>query len=88
MTDEQKALSRQGKRMTTPKADIRRMADAVLPLNIMANSEGFITVTDANGYFVVCLAPIQTAAIARAIAVATEPPRSASGVRSDSGERE
>jgi hypothetical protein len=50
------------------------MADAVLPLAIVANEEGFITVTDANGYFVVCLAPIQIATIARAIAVATEPP--------------
>lgn len=59
--------------MNRPSSQIR-MADAVLPLNIMANEEGFITVTDANGYFVVCLAPIQTAAIARAIAVATEPP--------------
>jgi hypothetical protein len=50
------------------------MADAMLPLNVMASEEGWLTVTDANGYFVVCLAPIQTAAIARAIAVATEPP--------------
>ena len=59
--------------MITPRAPVR-WADAALPLNIMANEEGFISVIDANGYFVLSLAPIQIASIARAIAVATEPP--------------
>ena len=60
--------------MTTPKADIRRMADAVLPLHVTANDEGFISVIDTDGYFVLSLTPIQLAAIVRAVAVATEPP--------------
>ena len=51
-----------------------RLADAALPLNIHANDVGFVTVTDADGYFVLCLTPIQIAAIARAVAGATEPP--------------
>ena len=51
-----------------------RLADAVLPLYVMASDEGFISLIDANGYFVLTLTPIQIAAIARAVAVATEPP--------------
>jgi hypothetical protein len=57
--------------VTTPKANIRRMADAVLPLHVTANDEGFISVIDTDGYFVLCLTPIQLAAIVRAVAVAT-----------------
>ena len=60
--------------MTTPKADIRCMADAVLPLHVTASDEGFVTVIDTDGYFVLCLTPIQLAAIARAVVGATEPP--------------
>jgi hypothetical protein len=51
-----------------------RLADAALPLNIMTNDEGYISLVDANGYFVLSLTPIQIAAIARAVAGATEPP--------------
>lgn len=59
--------------MTHPRAPVR-WADAALPLNILANDEGFISLIDAKGYFVLTLTPIQIAAIARAVAVATEPP--------------
>jgi hypothetical protein len=51
-----------------------RLADAALPLNITANDEGYISLIDAKGYFVLILTPTQIAAIARAVAVATEPP--------------
>ena len=60
--------------MTTPKANIRRMADAVLPLHVTANDEGFISVIDTDGYFVLSLTPTQIAAIARAVAVGTAAP--------------
>jgi len=53
--------------VTTPKADIRRMADAVLPLHVTANDEGFISVIDTDGYFVLSLTPTQLAAIVRAV---------------------
>lgn len=59
--------------MTNPRAPVR-LADAALPLNVFANDAGFITVTDADGYSVLCLTPSQIAAIARAVAGATEPP--------------
>lgn len=51
-----------------------RLADAVLPLYVMASDEGFISLIDANGYFVLTLTPIQIAAIARAVAVGTAAP--------------
>ena len=52
--------------MIPPRA--RRLSDATLPLNVMASEEGSLTVYDAEGWIV------QVAAIARAVAVATEPP--------------
>jgi hypothetical protein len=51
-----------------------RLADAALPLYVVANKEGYISIIDTNGYFVLSLTPIQIAAIARAVAGATEPP--------------
>ena len=51
-----------------------RLADAALPLYVVANDEGYISLIDANGYFVLSLTPIQIAAIARAVAVGTEAP--------------
>jgi len=59
--------------MTNPRAPVR-WADAALPLNVFANDEGYVSLVDANGYFVLSLTPIQIAAIARAVAGATEPP--------------
>ena len=58
--------------MTPPRA--RRLSDATLPLNVMASEEGFLTVYDAEGWIVLSLHPNRVAAIARAVAVATEPP--------------
>ena len=49
-------------------------ADATFPLNVMASEEGLLTVYDAEGWIVLSLNAIQLAAIARAVAVATEPP--------------
>jgi hypothetical protein len=40
----------------------------------MASEEGLLTVYDAEGWIVLSLNAIQLAAIARAVAVATEPP--------------
>jgi hypothetical protein len=51
-----------------------RLADAALPLNVFANDEGYVSLVDANGYFVLSLTPIQIAAIARAVAVGTAAP--------------
>ena len=51
-----------------------RLADAVLPLYVAANDEGYISLIDTNGYFVLSLTPIQIAAIARAVAVGTAAP--------------
>jgi hypothetical protein len=59
--------------MTNPRAPVR-LADAALPLYVAASDRGFLSLIDANGYFVLTLTPIQIAAIARAVAVATEPP--------------
>ena len=59
--------------MTNPRAPVR-WADAALPLNVFATDEGYVSLVDANGYFVLSLTPIQIAAIARAVAGATEPP--------------
>jgi hypothetical protein len=50
------------------------LADAALPLNVFANDEGYVSLVDANGYFVLSLTPIQIAAIARAVAVGTAAP--------------
>jgi hypothetical protein len=47
------------------------MADAALPLYVTATDEGYISLIDADGYFVLTLPPIQLAAIVRAVAVAT-----------------
>ena len=49
------------------------MGEAVLPFRVSA-SEGQVTLTDAQGYFVVSFTPEQIAELARAVAVATEPP--------------
>jgi len=59
--------------MTNPRAPVR-WADAALPLNVFANDEGYVSLVDANGYFVLSLTPIQIAAIARAVAVGTAAP--------------
>jgi uncharacterized protein YcsI (UPF0317 family) len=40
----------------------------------MASDEGYISLIDTNGYFVLSLTPIQIAAIARAVAVGTAAP--------------
>jgi len=61
--------------MTPPPA--RRLSDAKLPLNVMASEEGFITVSDTEGWIVLSLTPIQVAAIARAVAAARCPPPAA-----------
>ena len=49
------------------------MGEAVLPFRASV-SEGQVTLTDAQGYFVVSFTPEQIAELARAVAVATEPP--------------
>ena len=49
------------------------MGEASLPL-IVSVMNGHVTLTDAKGYFVLCLAPEQIAELARAVAAATEPP--------------
>jgi hypothetical protein len=59
--------------MTNPRIPTR-LADAALPLYVKATDEGYVSLVDANGYFVLSLTPIQIAAIARAVAGATEPP--------------
>jgi hypothetical protein len=51
-----------------------RLADAALPLYVIANDEGYVSLIDANGYFVLSLTPIQIAAIARAVAVGAAAP--------------
>jgi hypothetical protein len=51
-----------------------RLADAALPLYVVANKEGYISLIDTNGYFILTLTPIQIAAIARAVAVGTAAP--------------
>ena len=51
-----------------------RLADAALPLYVTATDEGYVSLIDANGYFVLSLTPIQIAAIARAVAVGTAAP--------------
>ena len=50
------------------------LGQATLPLNNMANAEGFISVTDALGYFVVCLAPIQVKALVSAVLAVADLP--------------
>jgi len=59
--------------MTNPRAPVR-WADAALPLCVKATDEGYVSLVDANGYFVLSLTPIQIAAIARAVAVGTAAP--------------
>jgi hypothetical protein len=51
-----------------------RLADVALPLYVQATDEGYVSLVDANGYFVLSLTPIQIAAIARAVAVGTAAP--------------
>jgi len=59
--------------MTTPKHHIT-MGEATLPLNFHLNPEGFIWITDAQGYYVLSLAPLQVAALVEIIAKVSEPP--------------
>lgn len=49
------------------------MGEAALPLNLHTNADGFVWLTDANGYFVISASPIQLRALAEAIAKAAEP---------------
>ena len=49
------------------------MGEAALPLNLHTNADGFVWLTDANGYFVISASPIQLRALAEAIATAAEP---------------
>jgi hypothetical protein len=53
---------------------VTRLAEAALPLYVTATDEGYISLIDADGYFVLTLNPIQIAAIARAVAVGTDAP--------------
>ena len=49
------------------------MGEAVLPFRASV-SGGQVTLTDAQGYFIIHFTPEQIAELARAVAVATEPP--------------
>lgn len=59
--------------MSTPKKQIT-MGEAALPLRLLTNLEGFVTVTDAEGYYVFSLSPLQVKALVEAITKASEPP--------------
>ena len=50
------------------------MGEAVLPLRLYTNPEGFVWVTDAAGYYVLSLAPIQVKALVEAVTKVSEPP--------------